>query len=83
MNLSLNEGVKLVNGIESKIDSTDVRIIVFTPSLFAHPISQLNKKDTEVGVQNFNENESGAFTGEVSVRPYPSMTVTPKTSSTF
>ena len=33
MNLSLNEGVKLVNGIESKIDSTDVRIIVFTPSL--------------------------------------------------
>ncbi|MDP5098488.1 MAG: triose-phosphate isomerase [Crocinitomicaceae bacterium] len=75
MNLSLNEGVKLVNGIESKIDSTDVRIIVFTPSLFAHPISQLNKKDTEVGVQNFNENESGAFTGEVSVNQVKSIGV--------
>lgn len=75
MNLSLSEGVKLVNGIESKIDSTDVRIIVFTPSLFAHPISQLNKKDTEVGVQNFNQNESGAFTGEVSVNQVKSIGV--------
>lgn len=67
MNLSLSEGIKLVNGIESKIDKTDVRIIVFTPSLFAHPISQLNKKDTEVGVQNFHHNDSGAFTGEISI----------------
>lgn len=75
MNLSLSEGVKLVNGIESKIDSTDVRIIVFTPSLFAHPISQLNKKDTEVGVQNFNQNESGAFTGEVSLNQVKSIGV--------
>ena len=75
MNLSLSEGVKLVNGIESKIDSTHVRIIVFTPSLFAHPISQLNKKDTEVGVQNFNQNESGAFTGEVSVNQVKSIGV--------
>lgn len=75
MNLSLSEGVKLVNGIESKIDSTDVRIIVFTPSVFAHPISQLNKKDTEVGVQNFNQNESGAYTGEVSVNQVKSIGV--------
>jgi triosephosphate isomerase len=75
MNLSLSEGVKLVNGIESKIDTTDVRIIVFTPSVFAHPISQLNKKDTEVGIQNFNENESGAFTGEISVNQVKSIGV--------
>lgn len=75
MNLTLMEGVKLVNGIESKIDTTETRIIVFTPSVFIHPISQLNKRDTEVGIQNFNQNESGAFTGEVSVNQVKSVGV--------
>lgn len=67
MNLTLHEGVKLVNGIENIIDDTDVRIIVFTPSIYAHSISQLNKMNTEVGVQNFHQNESGAFTGEIAI----------------
>lgn len=67
MNLTLTEGVKLVNSIENIIDDTDVRIMVFTPTIYAHPISQLNKMNTEVGVQNFHQNESGAFTGEISI----------------
>jgi len=75
MNLSLNEGVKLVNGIESIIESTEVRTIVFTPSLYTHPISQLNKNITEVGVQNFNQNENGAFTGEISISQVKSVGV--------
>ena len=75
MNLTLSEGVKLVNGIESMIAETDVRIIVFTPSIYAHPISQLNKRDTEVGVQNFNQNENGAFTGEIAINQVKSIGV--------
>lgn len=75
MNLQLNEGVKLVNGIESKIDTTEVRILVFSPALFVHPISQLNKKNTEVGVQNFNQFESGAYTGEISISQIKSVGV--------
>jgi len=75
MNLTLHEGVKLVNGIENIIDDSDVRIIVFTPSIYAYPISQLNKMNTEVGVQNFHQNESGAFTGEVAVAQLKSIGV--------
>ena len=67
MNLTLPEGVKLVSGIESNIEDTEVRVMVFTPSLYVHPISQLNKKYTEVGVQNFHQNESGAHTGEIAI----------------
>lgn len=75
MNLTLHEGVKLVNSIESIIDDTDVRVMVFTPSIYAHPISQLNKMNTEVGVQNFNQNQSGAFTGEIAISQVKSIGV--------
>lgn len=75
MNLTLHEGVKLVNSIENIIDDTDVRIMVFTPSIYAHPISQLNKMNTEVGVQNFNQNQSGAFTGEIAISQVKSIGV--------
>lgn len=75
MNLTLHEGVKLVNSIENIIEDTDVRIMVFTPSIYAHPISQLNKMNTEVGVQNFNQNQSGAFTGEIAISQVKSIGV--------
>lgn len=75
MNLTLHEGVKLINSIESIIDDTDVRVMVFTPSIYAHPISQLNKMNTEVGVQNFNQNQNGAFTGEIAISQVKSIGV--------
>ncbi len=67
MNLNLSEGLNLVEGIEAMNKNNEVRVIVFPPSLFAHAIAQKVGNGIEVGVQNFHPEQSGAYTGELSI----------------
>jgi triosephosphate isomerase len=65
MNLNLEQGIELVHGIE--LDSSDVQVIVFPPSLFVNGISIAAGEKCAIGVQNFYSKEAGAYTGEVSI----------------
>lgn len=67
MNLSLDEGKTLINGIEADVNPS-TEVYVFTPSIYLHPLLE-STKDTSiiVGAQNGYPEKNGAFTGEVSM----------------
>lgn len=67
MNLSASEGERLVMDLVSGNKAADVDVMIFPPSLFVQQLSQVAKSEISVGVQNFNPNESGAFTGELAI----------------
>lgn len=67
MNLTLNEAVELVQAIGNKIDNREVRTIVFPTTLFVNAVSDAASESIEVGVQNFSNEDAGAYTGEISV----------------
>lgn len=67
MNLQFNEGVELVNGILGGSKPADVNVMVFPTSVFTKTLADRANGDIAVGVQNFSQKESGAFTGEVSI----------------
>ncbi|NVK66449.1 MAG: triose-phosphate isomerase [Flavobacteriales bacterium] len=67
MNLSAGEGKTLVSEIVAGDRSSDVAVMVFPPSLYVQKLSEVAKNEISVGVQNFNPNESGAFTGELAI----------------
>ena len=67
MNLLRDEAVQLINDFNKEVElsSTEIEVIVFSPSLY---ISEISKHtDFKVGVQNFYFEKSGAFTGELSI----------------
>ena len=74
MNLSATEAKELMSDLNKITTPSDVRSIVFPPSIYVEAISSLAKK-TEVGVQNFSENDNGAFTGEISIEQLSSINV--------
>ena len=72
MNTSLEEGLQLasevVNMVEDEVlDGT--KVVLVPPFVYLRQISKLVKDSLKVslGAQNCNENESGAYTGEISV----------------
>ena len=67
MNLDINQAFDLVNQLNEKMQSSNVRAILFPSALFMLPIVKMNKGKYEVGIQNFYTQESGAFTGEISI----------------
>ncbi len=67
MNLDLEQALQLTEELNAKEFAKDVRVIVFPPALFVQPISALNEGGFEIGVQNFSQNDNGAFTGEISI----------------
>lgn len=67
MNLLSEEANSLFESISSNlVESSNVTLMVFPPSIFIH---QLGKKRSKVfiGVQNFYPELKGAYTGEISV----------------
>ncbi len=74
MNLSSNEAKELMSNLNEKSFPSDVRTIVFPSSIYVDSIAS-TAKNTEVGVQNFSENDNGAFTGEVSIEQLRSVNV--------
>jgi len=66
MNLSAKEAMDLIKGISQQEIPTDVKTIVFPSSLYTG-LAATFAEGIEIGVQNFSENDNGAFTGEVSI----------------
>lgn len=73
MNLSIEEGKKLINDVCSGLPSLeDHQYVIFCPP-FTHlsscdkALKDINSSQLLLGAQNCNPNASGAFTGEVSV----------------
>ncbi|MDG1331014.1 MAG: triose-phosphate isomerase [Crocinitomicaceae bacterium] len=67
MNLQFEEGEALVNEILRGSRASDVAVMVFPTSLYVQSLSEQANGEITVGVQNFNANEKGAFTGEMSI----------------
>jgi len=67
MNLQFEEGKNLVDEILSGNRPSNVDVMVFPTSLYVESLSKLAKSEITVGVQNFNANKKGAFTGEMSI----------------
>ena len=66
MNLSAKEAMDLVKGISKEKIPSNVRTIVFPSALYTG-LAATFAEGIEVGVQNFSENDNGAYTGEVSI----------------
>ncbi len=72
MNNSLEEGVNLVSevvNITGREKLGEVHLVVAPPFIHLNSVSKLLEGNSTVslGAQNCNENESGAYTGEISV----------------
>lgn len=67
MNLLSEEGETLVSEIVAGSKPSDVEVMIFPPSLYVQKLSDRAKNEIAAGVQNFNPNESGAFTGELAI----------------
>ena len=68
MNLTLDEGISLVNSLDIK---NDVQVIVAPAFVNLYPINELiaeKKLNIEVAAQNVFYEDSGAYTGEISVK---------------
>lgn len=68
MNKTYQDALVLVNDIKSKTLADDVTVVMCAPSVFSESISRLidGHKTIKLGAQNCYQEESGAFTGEVS-----------------
>lgn len=80
MNNSLEEGVKLVSEIVNITGGEvpeDVHLIVAPPFIHLDSVSKLLNgiSSVSLGAQNCNENEAGAYTGEISVSMLKSIDV--------
>lgn len=67
MNLDIDQSVKLIKELNTEKFDSDVRIILFPPSLFIDRISKVIESNIQLGVQNFSNNDNGAYTGEISI----------------
>ncbi|MBR9997700.1 MAG: triose-phosphate isomerase [Cyclobacteriaceae bacterium] len=72
MNKNLREGISLASEIVNMVDDEvmdDVTVILNPPYIHLESVGKLIRGSgkTYLGAQNCNENDSGAFTGEVSV----------------
>lgn len=67
MNLLRDEAIQLINDFNNEVElsSTEIEVVVFSPSLYISEISELT--NFKIGVQNFYFENSGAFTGELSI----------------
>ncbi len=67
MNTSLNEGVKLAENVNSKVDVDNVTVVLCTPFIHLTEVKKtITKAGLFLGAQNCADKESGAYTGEVS-----------------
>lgn len=73
MNLDNNQAFELVDGLNGKLEESDVRVVLFPPALYVLPIAKMNQGKYEVGTQNFYPKASGAYTGEISIEQIKSV----------
>ena len=71
MNLSLHEAKKLVSNILKELKKENppkTNIILCVPYVYVNVVRQmiLGIRNVFIGAQNCNENNTGAFTGEIS-----------------
>lgn len=67
MNTSLSEGIELARNVNSKVEGDDVIVILCTPFIhLTEVLKVINKPALFLGAQNCANQESGAYTGEVS-----------------
>lgn len=67
MNLDLNQAKELIQSIDKKLSSSDVKVMLFPSSVFVKSLVDIRKGNYEIGVQNFFTEEKGAYTGELSI----------------
>ena len=68
MNKTIGEAVELVNSIKDITNETDVEVVVCAPYTALSEIKkQIDGTKLKLGAQNMHWEESGAFTGEISV----------------
>jgi triosephosphate isomerase (TIM) len=66
MNTSLQEGIELAKAVNSKVQGTDVTVVLCTPFIHLTEVNKvINKPALFIGAQNCADKESGAYTGEV------------------
>jgi triosephosphate isomerase len=67
MNLLHDEAIQLISEFNHEVELTNsaIEVVVFSPSLYIHELSQ--QTNFKIGVQNFYFEKSGAFTGELSI----------------
>jgi triosephosphate isomerase len=71
MNLDFNEGVSLFSEIVNMIRDEkqgDQTVVICAPYIHLNSLSQLAAGVVKMGAQNCHQNESGAFTGEISAK---------------
>ena len=76
MNLTIDEGLKLVEQILDSSSSDSSEIIFFPPSIILSAIcGELKNTGYKIGIQNIHHEESGAYTGEISAGMVKSLDV--------
>lgn len=67
MNMLPNEAINFITQIEPLIKDTKNEVIICVPTLnYFYTKNMAQDTNIKVGLQNMNENENGAYTGEVS-----------------
>ena len=66
LNLSVDEGVALANGLAAAAADSSAEVVVFPTALSVAPVASASSDDVSVGVQNIYWEDNGAFTGEAS-----------------
>ena len=76
MNNNLSETIKLINDLKIQINRNNVKVMIAPAFTFLQTaVKQIDGFDIEVISQNINNNNSGAYTGEVSAEMLKSIGV--------
>ncbi|KDR93894.1 triosephosphate isomerase [Peptoclostridium litorale DSM 5388] len=68
MNKTIKEAVAFIEEIKPQIEGTDVEVILCAPFILLKDMKEVSKgSNIKIGAQNMHFEESGAYTGEVSV----------------
>ncbi|MFH1448315.1 MAG: triose-phosphate isomerase [Candidatus Micrarchaeota archaeon] len=68
MNKSIDEGVSLVGELNKLVSTADCDVVIYPPATCLNAVAKrLEGSKIEVGAQMINVNESGAFTGQISI----------------
>lgn len=67
MNMTINEGLDLVNKIKDITLETDIEVVVCTPSVALNDVKKaIGDTKLKLGAQNMHWEDNGAYTGEIS-----------------
>jgi triosephosphate isomerase len=67
MNLNYDEAMALYNDLKKRVGEMDqeVKVIIAPPAIYLSEFAQNKNQSIVLAAQNCNENESGAYTGEI------------------